>query len=202
MSTTSTAIQSVFQLVDREVWIVTASACGHRGGLVATWVSAVSIDPDKPCVLVGLAPNHFTTELVKESGGFAVHLLDWRHIDLVWRFGLASGRDNDKLGGLGYRTATTGSPILAECLAWLDCRVVAQYNAGDRLFFWADVVAGKAESQGRPLRESDVLGSATPDQRAQLAAGKAADVRSLTGLRQKWLESAAIQPRPPDLRTK
>ena len=93
--------------------------------MVATWVSAASIDPETPTVLIGLAPNHFTTELVAQSGGFAVHLLDVRQHELVWRFALASGRDTDKLAALDHKAGATGSPILAECLAWLDCHVIA-----------------------------------------------------------------------------
>ena len=38
-----TAIESVFRLVNREVWIVTAGHEQHRAGLVATWVLQASI---------------------------------------------------------------------------------------------------------------------------------------------------------------
>jgi hypothetical protein len=32
--------------------------------------------------------------------------------------------------------------VLTDCLAWFDCRVFARYDAGDRLYFWGDIVAG------------------------------------------------------------
>ena len=65
-------IDKVLRLIDREVWIVTASDGPRRGGLLATWVSAASIDAERPVILAGLAPNHFTTELVQRSGSLAV----------------------------------------------------------------------------------------------------------------------------------
>src|SRR4029079_15702879 len=111
---------------------------------------------ETPTVLIGLAPNHFTTELVAQSGAFAVHLLHARQHELVLRFDPASGRDSNKLGELEHTAGATGSPILAECLAWLDCRVIARYDAGDRIFFWADVVEGKVVSDGKRLRAKDV----------------------------------------------
>ena len=179
-------IQSVFELVDREIWIVTAAAPGRAGGLVATWVSAASIDPQQPTMLIGLAPNHFTAELVAASGAFALHLLDPSQIELVWRFTLTSGRDTNKFAGLAYQGGTTGSPILANCLAWLDCRVIAHYDAGDRAFYWADVVAGEMRGAGIPLREKQVLAAATDEQRSALAQSRAADIAVLAPLRRAW----------------
>mgnify|MGYP002087204098 CR=1 FL=1 len=62
---TPSDIDALLRLVDREVWIVTAAAGGKRGGLTATWVAQASIDRERPVILAGLAPNHFTTELVE-----------------------------------------------------------------------------------------------------------------------------------------
>ena len=191
MAPTAARIQQVFDLVDREVWIVTAADGKRAGGLVATWVSAASIDPDHPTVVVGLAPNHFTTELVASSGAFTLHLLAQRHLDLVWRFALASGRDTDKLAGLAHRLGATGSPILEDCLAWLDCRAITRYDAGDRLFFWADVVDGHRRGGGAALREKDVIAAATPEQRAALVAARTADVSTLLPLRTMWQNRVA-----------
>jgi flavin reductase (DIM6/NTAB) family NADH-FMN oxidoreductase RutF len=155
---------------------------------VATWVSAASIDPDQPVVIIGLAPNHFTAELVAASGRFAIHLLCERQIDLVWRFALASGRETNKLDGLAYRLDAGGAPILSDCLAWLDCRVIARYDAGDRLFFWGDVEDGEVREKGVPLREKRVLELATPEQKAALSAGRKADIEALSPLRHAWLD--------------
>jgi len=187
LTTVHQRVDQVLQLVDREIWIVTAAANGRATGLVATWASAASIDPRQPMVVIGLAPNHFTTELITASGGFALHLLARRHLDLVWRFGLASGRATDKFAGLSYHGGLSESPILADCLAWLDCRVVDQYDAGDRLYFWADVVDGLRLGDHMPLREREVLSTATRDQLAGLREGRKADIAVLAPLRETWL---------------
>ena len=51
----STDAAALFGRTDRELWLVTASAGGGRGGLIATFVSQASIGPDLPRVVVGLA---------------------------------------------------------------------------------------------------------------------------------------------------
>ena len=66
------SISAAWQLVDRALWVVTAATAKRRGGLLASFVMRSSIDPHVPQVLIGLAPNHFTCELVdgaRDLGG-------------------------------------------------------------------------------------------------------------------------------------
>lgn len=179
-------IDSLLRLVDREVWIVTAAAGGKRGGLTATWVSQASIDRERPVILAGLAPNHFTAELVEEGQAFVAHLLAESQTELAWNFAKDSGRNRDKLADLVTAVTPAGLPILQDCLAWFDCRVFARFDAGDRLFFWADVVAAERRGTGSPLREQAFIRSLTDDQRRQLAAQREADVQIQHSLAESW----------------
>ena len=179
-------IDSLLRLVDREVWIVTAAAGGKRGGLTATWVAQASIDRERPVIMAGLAPNHFTAELVEEGQAFAAHLLAESQAGLAWNFAKDSGRERDKLAGLSTAESASGCQILKDCLAWFDCRVFARYDAGDRLFYWADVVAAEKPGSGSPLREQAFVRSLTDDQRKALAAQREADVQIQHSLADQW----------------
>src|SRR5438874_1999688 len=121
-----TAASTLFACLDREVWLVTAAAGERRGGLIATFVSQASIVSDLPRVLVSLARQHFTRELVEASGRFALHLLGEDNLELVWRFGLTSGRDRDKFAGLDYKVSAGGCPLVPGTIGWMDCRVEAK----------------------------------------------------------------------------
>jgi flavin reductase (DIM6/NTAB) family NADH-FMN oxidoreductase RutF len=180
------SIDAVLRIVDREVWIVTATDGKCRGGLLATWVSSASIDPDRPALLAGIAPNHFTAELVQASGAFAAHLLRPDQVELAWRFASGSGRDRDKLAGFELKGSATGSPILANCLAWCDCRVFARYDAGDRLFFWADVIAAEQLGAGAALRERALFAGLTTEQRQTLLADRDTDSALQRPLHEAW----------------
>src|ERR1700722_9361684 len=100
MSMDFAAASALFGRIDQALWLVTACAGSHRGGLIATFVSKASLVPELPRVLVGLARQHHTCQLIEASGAFGLHLLDEAHLSWVWRFGLQSGRDCDKLAGL------------------------------------------------------------------------------------------------------
>jgi flavin reductase (DIM6/NTAB) family NADH-FMN oxidoreductase RutF len=194
-------IDAALRLIDRELWVVTAADGPRRGGLLATWVSGSSIDRARPVLLAGLGPNHFTTELVQASKRFAAHLLRPDQTELAWNFANGSGRDRDKLIGLEVHTHENGSPILTDCLAWFDCRVFARYDAGDRIYFWADICSAHApreqpiahgahisrsEMATQPLREHAFFGSLSAEQRQALLADRDAGVIRNRPLHEKW----------------
>jgi flavin reductase (DIM6/NTAB) family NADH-FMN oxidoreductase RutF len=145
------AVSRLFAAMDRELWVVTGEHAGRRSGLVATFVSQASIVPELPRVVVGLARQHATWELVDAAGAFALHLLGAAQRPWVEHFGLRSGRDTDKFAGLAVRQAATGAPILADAAAWLDCRVEARLETGDRTLFLAEVVAAQCRAEVEPL---------------------------------------------------
>ncbi len=181
-------IEQVFGLIDREIWIVTAAAGDERGGLVATWVSQASIDKNTPTVVVGIATNHYTCELIDLSSAFALHLLRPDQMEVAWDFASGSGRDRDKLALLAAHTEGSESPVLDDCLAWLDCRVFFRFDGGDRIYFFADVLSGGILDAGNPLSESMLIGGATEEQCAALAEHRDRDILSQRPLYREWRE--------------
>jgi flavin reductase (DIM6/NTAB) family NADH-FMN oxidoreductase RutF len=152
-----TTASALFERVEREVWIVTAAHGDRRGGLVATFVNPASIAPKMPRVVAGIAKTHETSKLINSSGAFALHLIDESQLDLVWRFGLVSSRDADKFDALEWTKAETGSPLIRDALAWLDCRVEARFDTGDRTLYLAEVVAAALVRDEKPLSLGGLL---------------------------------------------
>src|SRR5438876_6036148 len=134
------SVSQIWPEVDPALWLVTARAGDAQGGMIATFVNQASIAPEFPRMLVGLSHQHHTRQLVETSGGFALHLFEEDHLDWVWQFGLQSGWTVDKLHGVAFDIGTTGSPLLREARAWLDCRIEARLNTGDRTIYLAEVV--------------------------------------------------------------
>src|SRR5687768_4588975 len=145
------AAEALFAQTDRELWLVTARAGSRRGGLIATFVCQASLPPELPRVLIAIARQHYTWQLIEESGAFALHLIGEQHLDYVWRFGLASGRDIEKLAGLTVLEGATGSPLLQDSLGWIDCRVEARFDTGDRTAYLAEIVQARLLDEARPL---------------------------------------------------
>ncbi|MGC6450281.1 MAG: flavin reductase family protein [Pirellulaceae bacterium] len=149
--------ESIFRSLNREVWVVTSSTAEARGGLLATWVSQASLDPEKPVLLAGLAPNHHTTRLVQESGILAAHLLTQDQQELAWNFARDSGRTRDKLAACELAESDSGIPILQACHSILVGSVFAKVETGDRVYFWADIIEAQCHSNSSPLCEQEFI---------------------------------------------
>jgi flavin reductase (DIM6/NTAB) family NADH-FMN oxidoreductase RutF len=180
------AISAVFRSTDRELWLLTAQAGDRRGGLIATHVSEASIVPEMPRVVVGVARHHATCELVQSSGCFALHLLAAEQIDLVRRFGLQSGRDVNKLDGIAWQSSATGSPVLADTPGWLDCRVEASLDIGDRTLMVAEVLDGQLRDNRPILTMQTLVRTAPADMLQQMRDVRARDAAIDRPLIEVW----------------
>src|SRR5262245_2983794 len=127
-----TAAATLFAWLDQELWLVTAQAGDRRGALIATFVNQASLCTNYPRVVVGIAQQHHTWELIESSNAFALHLLGHDNMSWVAHFGMQSGRDVDKFASWKTDKALTGSPILEDAVGWLDCSIEAKLPAGDR----------------------------------------------------------------------
>jgi flavin reductase (DIM6/NTAB) family NADH-FMN oxidoreductase RutF len=183
----SEAAAALFRKLDRELWLVTASAGGRRGGLIATFVSQASIVPELPRTILGLAKQHHTWGLIEASGVFAMHLMGEEQLDWVWRFGLQSGHDRDKLDGLATRMGKTGAPILVDAPGWLECRVEARLDTGDRTVYLAEVLDARSPG-ARPILTVTRMRSLVADDRRraleeQMARDIAIDAQAIAAWR-------------------
>jgi 3-hydroxy-9,10-secoandrosta-1,3,5(10)-triene-9,17-dione monooxygenase reductase component len=129
--------------------VTIVTACDPDGevfGLTASSFTSVSLDP--LLVLVCVDRDSGTLPRLLESGAFAVNILSQAGGELARRF---AGRDRDgRFAGLEWRPASTGSPVLRDALAWLDCRLWSSVDAGDHQVLFGEVVSGDAGG-GRPL---------------------------------------------------
>ncbi|MCA9175664.1 MAG: flavin reductase family protein [Planctomycetales bacterium] len=185
--------EEVFQLLDREVWAVTAGDDQQHGASLATWVMQASLLTDCPVVVAGLAPNHHTAEVLDRSGAMAVHLLRLDQTELALQFAARSGHERDKLSSVPTRhVKATPVPILADCAAWLAGRVFARLNAGDRVYYWMEVLESERLDDGPLLRQSQVIAAADPETRDRLREDRMRDMQLHAPWAKAWRRSVAL----------
>ncbi len=129
--------------------VTTRDRQGEPWGLTATAVCSVSLRP--PLILVCIDRKAECYQAFEEAEAFAVNLLREDQERLSRHFARKAGR---KFEGIPHRAGSTGSPILAEVLAHVECRVQARYPGGDHTILLGEVVgAGVASPQeaGSPL---------------------------------------------------
>jgi len=119
---------------------------GPPSGLTANAIASVSLDP--PLVLVCVEHTADTHDVIAEAGAFAISVLREDQESVARRF--AAEDSVGKFEGVAHGSDVTGAPILADALAWIDCRLHASHEGGDHTIFVGEVVGGDA-GRGVPL---------------------------------------------------
>ena len=119
------------------VTIITVKAGDEIHGLTASAFASVSADPP----LIAIFVNHkgHAHELFERSDAvFAVNFLREHHESLSNRFAFSK---EEKFAEGDWTTATTGAPILADALAWLDCTVYSRVSMGSHSIYVGEIQA-------------------------------------------------------------
>ncbi|MFP6817032.1 MAG: flavin reductase family protein [Pseudomonadales bacterium] len=108
--------------------VVIATGCldGEPAGFAAQSFSSLSLDPP----LVALCPGKTSTSWPKlrDSGSFCINILAAHQkpvCDVFAQTGI------DKFASLDWEPGATGSPVLSEVIAYIDCELEAEHDAGD-----------------------------------------------------------------------
>jgi flavin reductase (DIM6/NTAB) family NADH-FMN oxidoreductase RutF len=146
------AVSAAFiSAIDYPLYVVTACADGEMSGCLAGFVTQASLDPVRFLVCVSKV-NH-TYGVARRSRGLGVHLLGSDQRVVASLFGEQSGDQIDKFQRIRWSTGSTGSPILSECAAWIEGKVVDRMDGGDHEAFLITVTAGGAGTRtGRFMR--------------------------------------------------
>ncbi|WP_458098240.1 flavin reductase family protein [Roseomonas sp. WA12] len=104
------------------VCAITVGDGEERGGLVATSVTSLSMDP--PTLLVCINRKGASLPLIRRFGSFGVNVLTHRHLPLAQRFsGQGSVSGAARYEGSEWTVAVTGTPLLSDALVAVDCVV-------------------------------------------------------------------------------
>jgi flavin reductase (DIM6/NTAB) family NADH-FMN oxidoreductase RutF len=130
------------------VTVVTTCQGTRRAGITVNAFCSVSLEP--PLALVCVEHRNYTHDLLAESGIFAVNFLTSEQADVSRCFASQGDAKLSDFCGMTTHEVATGAPVFDECLAFVDCRVVAAYPGGDHTIFIGHVEA-LGSSDGVPL---------------------------------------------------
>jgi 3-hydroxy-9,10-secoandrosta-1,3,5(10)-triene-9,17-dione monooxygenase reductase component len=128
------------------VTVVTADTADGPIGFTCQSFSSLSLDP--PLVVFAPARTSRTWPRLREIGRFCVNVLAEDQSDVSARFARSG---TDKFAGVAYRDSPQGAPVLDGVVAWIDCRLWAEYDGGDHTLVAARVLDLGADPRRRPL---------------------------------------------------
>ncbi len=133
------------ELINRVTWkipnalaLVGSRAGDERNAMTTSWITQLSMEP----VLIGIGVDNtaVTHRLITDSQSFSLNLWNAEDSRVFVKFSKPASYDNGELNGRPVRDGTTGSPIFAEALAWIDCEVRQAIDFGTHTLFVGEIV--------------------------------------------------------------
>ena len=124
------------------LYVVSSVKDGKLNGQISNTVFQLTDPPLR--IAVCLNKKNLTHEYISATGCFAVSVLGQEQFDMVRNFGYRSGRVADKFTDVSYVAGKNGCPILCNCMAYLEARVIPDkvLDVGTHHLFVADVTSG------------------------------------------------------------
>lgn len=119
--------------------------------MIASWVSQVSYEP--PLVMIAVHPRRYSHYLVEQSGYFALNVLTKDQSHLIPQF---KGPDPAaKFSSIDWRKGLTKCPIITDCAASLEFKVVTSYQPGNHTLFIGELIDASVLLEAEPLITRD-----------------------------------------------
>ena len=144
------------------VFMLSSKTDSKINGCITNTCIQVANSPTR--VAISVLNSNYTCDLIKESGVFAVSLLDETcTFETIKHFGFQSGRDVDKLDGMKLPTDINGVPYLGwQTCAVVSCKVLESKDLGSHTLFIAEVVDAKLLNDKAPLTYADYQNRVKP----------------------------------------
>ena len=115
----------------------------------ATWLSQASFKP--PLVMLGVSVHGRSAKRIKETRVFSVNLLGQGQTEVARLFFQCPEPADGKFGTIAYELGATGTPLLKDAPAFLECRVVDIVEKGDHLVVVGEVIEAGVKREAPPM---------------------------------------------------
>ena len=116
---------------------------------------ALGISDEPPLLVIGIQDKNFSREMIQKSQEFVVNVCSQNQLHTVDRSRDLSGRDvEDKFAALGLDTLPAKhvqAPLVANCHANVECRLVNEFLVDGLYLFVGKAIASYVDDQVPPV---------------------------------------------------
>ncbi len=129
-------------------FLTSISKKGKPNVMTCAWATPVSEEP--PIVIVCVAKESYTSELIKQTKEFAINIPTKKLLKALWICGKISGRNTDKFDKAGLKinkAKKVKSPVIAGCAGYIECKLLKAVEAGECFAFFGKIVSAYADDK-------------------------------------------------------
>lgn len=132
--------------------LITSADDRKQNVFTVNWVMPCSFTP--PLVVLSVGKTRFSHSLISKTREFVVCVPPRELEKQAWLCGTTRGEKIDKFKESELTpipAKKVNAPLIKECLACLECRVVGEADAGDHTLFIAEVLEVHEQGRGKKL---------------------------------------------------
>ncbi len=131
------------------VAILTTKEASSEFAMMASWFQQVAFDP--PMVSVAVKKDRPIAKAISKARVLALSLFHINQKELFGHFAKGTPPGQSPFEGVSVLRKKTGSALLSEAMAFLDCELVHEVDAGDHTVFFAKIVEGGLLNEGHSM---------------------------------------------------
>ena len=141
-------LREVMRRFPAPVAVVTAEVDGERFGLTVGSLVSLSLRP--PLVGISIGKDSSSHEPIRRAGGWAASLLSGEQAPVAQHFARSGIPPLALWTGVDVRDGARG-PLVEGAIGWLECKTVADHDAGDHTIFVGEVESTEIGGTGDGL---------------------------------------------------
>ena len=142
----ATSVEQAVGRIVGSLCVLTAKEGDRSSAMLASWVAQASFSP--PGLTIAVAKDRAVETLTHSGNKFVLNILkEGNHLGLMKHFLKPFGPAQDRFADVATQETESGSPILTDALAYLECSVQNRMESGDHWLVYATVESGKVLNQ-------------------------------------------------------
>lgn len=131
------------------VGVLTANKGLEDGAMLASWFQQASFDP--PMITVAVNKKRPIAVLIASTQRFSLNIFHTNQKDLFSHFAKGFGPGEDPFQGVAISRKRNGCAVLSDAMAYLDCELAGEIDAGDHRIYLGKVVDGSLLNDGHSM---------------------------------------------------
>ncbi len=148
------AKKTALRKISHGLYIVGVKLDSQLNAFTGSWLTQVSFIP--PLIALGVRRDSHSFAMMEQAGVFSVNFLGKDQKGIAEHFVKPAAVIGEKLKDVPYRTGATGTPILEEAIAYVECKVREIANAhGDHAVVIGEVIEAGVKKDEPALNLTD-----------------------------------------------
>ena len=133
-------VEKAIRKIRNGVFVITFNLDGKNYGMTIAWINRASFKPNM--LMISIGKNRKGYEELLETEVFCVNILGDSHLEIARHFGFTDGKNMNDFGDIEFKEMENGSPVLQNCVAAIECKLVKKSDAGDHVILFGEILNG------------------------------------------------------------